>query len=260
MRYRISIILLISLVAQSASAQNAYDPGRFHLGVKGGFNATAIFQQQNYGQTLMDYVVPVHAVGGLVAQYRFDRMSYLVIEAAYQGLGQTHEDFFKRKEFYKNIKLNYIVVPVMYKLVLNEPKSQYNAAAKFTNPKFYLIGGLQPGFLASAEIRYEINDLQTDFITFITEGGNPNLEEIQNMDPPEEDEDLYNGFDLSVVGGLGMFVRFQREWSLFVEIRGGLSLTDINAEEWRLPSSSGSYRASRNMFIGLQVGLAYKIF
>ena len=241
-------------------AQEAYDAGRFHLGIKGGFNATAIFFQQNYGQTLMDYLVPVYPVVGVSSRFRMSRSSYLVVEAAYQGMGQRHEDFIKRKDFYKNIKLNYIVVPVMYKLVLNEKASQYEAASTFSNNRWYLMGGLQPGYLTSAAIRYEIDGRQTDFVSFITEGGNPNLEEIQSMDPPQEDEDLYNSFDLSLVGGIGMFLRFQPKWMVFVEVRGGVSLLDINAEEWRLPSSSGSYNASRNMYFGLHTGIAYKLF
>ena len=208
----------------------------------------------------MDYVIPVRPVIGLTAQYRMSPSSYLVAEVAYQSVGQKHEDHFKRSDFYKNIKLDYLAVPLMYKLVLNAQKSRYDAATRFSNNKWYLMGGLQPAYLLSAAVRYEIDDQQTDFISFVTEGGNNNQEQIQSMGPPENDEDLYNNFDLSLVGGVGMFMRFQPRWILLVEIRGGLSLLDINAEEWRLPSSSGSYNASRNMFIGIHAGIAYKLF
>lgn len=237
-----------------------FDPGKLHIGFRGGFNAVGISPQHNYGQNLMSYKIPLRPSFGLTSQVRLGIKSYVQADLLYQQMGQKHEDFFKGSEFYKDIRLNYVVVPVQFKYVLNPLRTGYDAAATFRNPNWYIAGGLQPGFMTSASIRHEINGQLTDFIGFITEGGNPNEEEIRAMDPPASDEDLYNAFDLSVVGSAGFFTRFQQKWIIFVDIRGGFSLLDINAETWRLPAPSGNYFASRNAFIGISAGLAYKIF
>ena len=180
----IQAVLIVGVTA-TTWAQSAHDLGRFHLGIKGGFNTSVVFLQQNYGQTELDYRFPVSPVAGLSMQYRFGLKSYLVAEVSYQPVGLEHEDRVKKMDLYKRVKLNYLAIPVMYKLVLGEPVSKYERAAKFGNTRLYLMGGLQPALLMSAESRYTIDDRETDFISFITAGGNPNEEAIAELGQPE---------------------------------------------------------------------------
>lgn len=237
-----------------------FEPGVFFVGIKGGLNATAMAPQHNYGQVLLDYKVPIRPMAGLSFMYHVGARSQIMLEASYQVMGQNHDVFARRTGFLRNTKQQYLVFPVLYKLILNKPEGRYGTAATFYNTHWYLVAGVQPGILLASDIRYEVNDNETDFISFITEGGNPNLDQIEAMMPPEHDEDLYNDFDLSLTGGVGLFRRISSRWQVFAEIRGGFSVLDVNIEEWRLPSGSGSYFGTFNMFIGVQAGMAYRIF
>ena len=178
MRYLAIIVTLFLLTAQAIIGQSAIRaPGKFYVGAMAGVNATAIFYQNNYGQTEMDYVVPVGFAAGAAMHYRLTQKSHLIAEVSYQQMGQKHDDHFKGKDFYKDINLNYVAVPILYKLILNRKTVGYEAWTNDSKPKWYLLVGIQPSFLISADISYEVDGNQTDFISFITEGGNPNIEE-----------------------------------------------------------------------------------
>jgi hypothetical protein len=261
MRYLTVIVSLFLLSAQAIVGQSISNaPGKLYLGAQAGVNATAIFFQNNYGQTEMDYVVPVGFAAGLAMHYRLTPKSHLIAEVSYQQMGQEHDDHFKKMDFYKDINLTYIAIPVMYKIILNRKTIGYEAGVKQSKPKWYLAGGIQPSFLVSANIRYEVDGNQTDFISFVTEGGNPNLEEILANGPPEDDKELYKSTDISLVGAAGFHTNIQPSVVGFVEMRGSLSILDINAEKWQLPGPSGTYNWSRNMSFGLYVGVVFKIW
>jgi outer membrane protein with beta-barrel domain len=261
MRYLAIIVSLFMLTAQTVAGQSAaYSPGKFYMGAIAGVNATAIVFQNNYGQTEMDYVVPVGFAAGAAMHYRLTQKSHLIVEVSYQQMGQKHDDHFKDMDFYKDINISYIGIPVLYKLVLNKAAVGYEAGVNFSRPKWYLLGGFQPSILVSAKVRHEINGSQTDFISFITEGGNPNLEEILINGQPSDDKELYNNFDISFIGAAGFHAHIQPSIIGFVELRGGIGLLDINSEPWQLPGPSGTYNWSRNLFIGLHAGMIFKIF
>ena len=258
--YLVLIVSAILLYCHADGQADRFDPGKLHIGIKGGLNVTAIAPQNNYGQVLMDYKVPIRPMVGVSIMYQTGKRTQLVVEANYQVMGQNHEVFARKTDFEKYIKQQYLYFPVLFKFVLNKPEGVYGSAATFYNTHWYLTGGIQPGVLLGSDIRYEINDSETDFISFITEGGNPNLDQIESMEPPTEDEELYTEFDLGLTGGAGLFKRINARWQVFAELRGGISIIDVNAEEWRLPAGSGNYFASYNMFFGVEAGLAYKLF
>jgi hypothetical protein len=261
MRYLTIIVTLILLSAQALTGQSrAYSSSRLYAGFMAGMNATAIFFQNNYGQTEMDYVVPVGFAGGVAMHYRLTAKSHLVVEASYQIMGQKHDDHFKNMDFYKDINLSYIAIPVLYKFILNKNQIGYAAGARAAKPKWYVLGGFQPSFLLKANVRYEVDGNQTDFISFITEGGNPNLDQILVNGQPKDDKALYNDFDIMFIGALGMHTNIQPKVIGFVEGRGGISLLDLNAETWQLPGPSGTYNWSRNLSIGIHAGIIFQIF
>jgi len=261
MRYLTIIVSLFILSAHTVVGQSAaYSPGKFHMGFIAGANATAIVFQNNYGQTEMDYVVPAGLTIGASMHYRFTQKSHLIVEATYQQLGQKHDDHIKNMDFYKDINLNYVSIPILYKLVLNRSSVGYEAGATYSKPKWYLLGGFQPSLLLSANVRHEIDGNHTDFISFITEGGNPNLEEILTNGQPEDDKELYNDVDISFVGGAGFHTHIQPSIIGFVELRGGIGLLDINADKWQLPGPNGTYNWSRNLFFGIYAGMVFRIF
>jgi len=261
MRYLAIIVSLVILSSQAVVGQSSsHAPGKFYMGAMAGVNATAIFFQNNYGQTEMDYVVPVVLVAGAAMHYRLTPKSHFILEFSYQKMGQTHDDHFKGMDFYKDINLNYVAIPILYKLILNKHTTGYEEWANQAKLKWYLIAGVQTSLLLSADIRYVVEGNQTDFISFITEGGNPNLEEILTNGAPEDDKELYNHTDISLIGAVGFQTDIQPSVVGFVEMRGGFSLLDINAEAWRLPGPSGTYNWSRNLSIGVYMGVLISIW
>ena len=250
------------LTTQVGSAQDRkpFEAGKFYLGIKAGGNLTAAPFQNNYGQREMDYAFAMGLNGGLFAELHLTGKWYLRGEIAYQQQKQEYTDSFKKQDFEKSIQLNYAVFPVMCQYLFGKTGVGFDAAATFKKPKFYLAAGLQPGVVISGSDRYRINGQNTDFIDFITEGGNPNADEIALNKPPESVEDLYQSFDLLFIGAAGIRQNLRNNVMFFAEARGGIGLLDINAEDWRLPSDDGTYHASRNLFLGLHVGIAVSLF
>ena len=249
-----SIFIAIVLIL---SAQSAMGQGRLSAGLRGGFNAVAIFPENSYGQRKLGYQIPIRPYIGLASQYEFGSRSAISLDIMFQRMGTRHEDRAKRRDFYKDIRLDYLVLPVMYKLILNPGGGRFDRSARRDEPKWFLSAGAQPGFLLSANNRYEVNGNRTDLISFITEGGNPNFDAIEQNGTPESDEELYQSFDLSFVGAAGVQLYAQSNLKIIFELRGGFSLVDINASQWRLPDENGNYYASRNMFIGANMSVCF---
>lgn len=227
------------------------------LGVRTGFHAVAVFPEASYGQRKLDFKIPIRPAIGLAATFWLSPRSAISTDILYQRMGTTQEGTAKRRMFYKDMRLDYVVVPLMYRLTLNPVAGTFAMAARNTEPRWYLAGGVQPGFLAAANNTYEVDGNRTDFISFITEGGNPNFDQIEQNGTPESDKELYQSFDLSFTGAAGVELYVQKGIRVLVEVRGGLSLLDINAEQWRLPDDSGNYYASRNMFFGLNMAVLF---
>jgi len=259
-RYLVLTLLAFLYLNQVVGQVDRFDVGKLHIGLHGGFNMTAIAPQHNYGQVLLDYKVPVRPMAGLAMMYQTGPRGQLVLEANYMVMGQNYEDFAKGIELRREVRKDYLVIPLMYRLILNKSHGAYGTAATFYNTNWYLTAGIQPGILLSSESRYEVKGAEADFISYITAGGNPNDDEITNLEPPENSEELFQPFDLSLVGGGGLFKRVGPRWQVYLEIRGGFSIMDVNAEDWRLPAGSGNYFGSYNMFIGLHGGVTYKLF
>ena len=248
----IGLVTIAILLGPSAHGQS-----NLRVGFRAGFNTVAIFPEASYGQRKMDFKIPVRPSIGLSTDFRISSRSSIALDILYQRIGTKQEGFFKRKDFYKDIRLDYLVLPVTYRLTLNSPAGTFESAARSRDPKWYIGAGLQPGFLISANTTYEIDGNRTDFISFISEGGNPNFDQIEQNGTPDEARDLYNSFDLSVIGIAGVEIYIQRYLHVLIELRGGLSVLDINAEEWQLTDEKGNYYASRNMFFGVNMAVVF---
>lgn len=259
-RLTLCAVLLFCLPFYGWSQSKPYEAGKFYAGIKGGGNLVLILNQNNYGQIEMSYTTTLGLNAGAYLEYKLGGRSYITVEAAYQRQGQDYSDFFKRMQFDKSIVLDYVVFPVMYRFMLKSEGPGFEAAATFNNPKIYFSGGLQPGILTRAESSWRIDGQTTDFISFITEGGNPNSEQIGENGMPESTEDLFQKMDLVLVLGAGIRQNIQNNLMWFVEARGGIGLVDINAEEWRLPNAKGEYHKSRTGFLGIHVGLAFRLY
>ena len=265
MKRNVLLILLWILLAgigslEAQRARSPYEPGTLYLGLKAGGHLKIIANQNNYGQFEMAYKPAIGLAGGIYLQYNLNSWSSLLIEGVYQQQGQKYSDSFKGKQYDKTISLDYLAFPVLYRYLLSGKSGAYDKALKFNQPKWFIEGGIQPAILVSADASWTIDGQATDFLSFITDGGNPNLEQIEANGQPASAEELFKDFDVVLVVGAGFQQDLQNNIRWYVELRGGIGLLDINADKWRLPNKEGIYGASRNSFLGIQVGLSFSLY
>lgn len=231
-----------------------------HIGIKGAGQIIGIANQNNYGQNEMRYNLPFGLAAGISAQYSLTERGALLAEVNYQEQGQFYSDVFRAMKFVKLVEMQYITAPIAYKHYIGDLNIGYSGIGNIGAPQWYVMGGLQFGYLLDSDITWEINNQPVDFFSFVTQGGNANTDDILESGIPEDDKAFYRTFDLVFIAAGGFHMSLSEALVLSTEVRGGIGLTDINAEEWRLPNREGKYGASRTTFLGLHVGLAIQLF
>lgn len=258
---KITIFCCAFMTFGSISAQD----GGFFAGINASGNATIVANQQNYGQKEMDYdAVTFHPSFGLTIGYDLDGANQLSIGAGLQKGGQKYKDGYGNgDQLRKEIKLDYINIPITYTHVFGEDPG--------TGTKFFVSVGPQFSLLQTAEVSHTVNsaDVTLNQFAIHVAGGGPaynfNAAELLTLTTagePADDKDLFKGVDVQGFLGLGIQSYLSENLFLTVELRGGGSITDINAEEWQLDGYKDGerqeYEPSRNVFGGLRIGLNYK--
>ncbi len=255
-------MLLVTFFSMQSFAQ-----GGLYLGLNGSGNATIVANQMNYGQKEMDYdAVTFHPFFGLELGYDLNGGSMLSLGANLQQTGQKYKDGFGNGDkLKKEIKLNYLSIPITYRFVVGGAKDPNHGT------KFFIALGPQFSLLQKAEVTHNVNgkDVTLEaFANHVAGGGAPynfNSAEINKLTTngePANDKDLFASMDIQGFVGLGIQSFLSQSFFITLELRGGGSLTDINAEAWRLDGYKDGqrqkYAASRNVFAGLRLGLNYK--
>ena len=249
-----------SLVCVALSASGQYAPNQkppLAFGVKVNAGVAGIANQNNYGQNEMDYQANLGYGGGISASWHLDPSNSMFIEATYQTSGQKYADNFKNNAFRKEIRYKMISVPVAFRHMLSPADAGYSGVGSGFKPHWYLIGGVQVDRIMSPEVDWYLNGTAVDFTTFVLEGGNPNSEEIVSMGAPSEDRELFAQWDLMFICGGGFRIQANPQTAFSLEARGGIGLTDLNADAWQLKNHRGVYGASRNMLLGLHAGVHF---
>lgn len=260
LRNRVFILTIGTCLSVALTGQEfTFDKKALHIGIKGAAQVYGIVNQNNYGQKEMEYSVPVGLAGGLSFQYKFNARSYLLAEVLYQEQGQRYRDNFNDKSFEKRVVLNYFNVPVLFKYMVSKNAAGYQGV-NIARPRWFASGGIQVGKLTSGDIEWKINNALTNFSTFVSDGGNPNQALLEENGVPADDLDFFREVDVVFVTAFGFHSEINPYILTTIELRGGIGLTDINAETWRLPNRRGVYGASRTTFLGIHAGIAVRIF
>lgn len=255
MRLSLAVITVLSCA-------NAYSQKGFHLGLSGTFSSTWILNQNNYGtlepfkqayvkQSEMDYLSTWGGNGGISLGYQFTKNFGLKAELQYNVTGQKYEDNFEgpatvpvgndsvtmgsasvRVNVKRNIKLQYIQIPVMFKVL----------AGKNEKAKFLFCIGPQIGFRTYASEEVKVGDIPYN---------NLPLTPAQKFKPVDIGLALQTGVEVYPLP------------YLFIDIAlsayGGLN--DLNGKamkelEWYSKNDVG-YQKSYNFRAGLLVGVHY---
>jgi hypothetical protein len=233
-----SVILLMA--AFSASAQQLY------FGAQGTGLSTWITNQQNYGRPSMDYVATFGGGGNITIGYDFNKHIGLQLQAGFAKLGQKFKDTQvindTTNEYTRNVKLNYIQLPLLFK---------YRSSGDVA--RFYLMAGPQFDFLLSANQSYYKNAIAYDD-TFL----NPYTNDWEKLG--EEDiTNRYTSFDIFARLDLGVDITIVKNLFINTGLSFAYGLTDINADNYRINDSDGNYNPSHNIAIGFNVGINYAL-
>lgn len=266
---KLSLILytLLSVCFIFTGTLSAQD-GKFFVGIEGAYNAHVIANQQNYGQRELDYDgVTYKPAYGVKVGYNFNGRSVVSIGAGFIQGGQKYfdDDYGNGDELKRTVQLKYLSIPITYRQIFSNTDNIYHGT------KMYVEAGAQINLLQSAAVTHIVNGNDVtllEFATYDTGDGpftNPHesviKENVEADGEPEEDADLFEDTDIRGFIGLGVVIYLSENFSLDIGLQGGISVTDINDDDWRLKGLHAGalheYEPSRNAFGGLNVGLKY---
>jgi len=145
MRKLFSVICFVLILAElPAVAQK-----QLYFGLQGTAMNTWITNQNNYDPTRADmtYAATFGGGGNVNIGFDFNKHIGLLLQVGYAKLGQKSKQSIGDTNYTRNIKLNYLQVPLMFK---------YRSSGEVA--QFYLMVGPQFNFLLSAEQEYYKND------------------------------------------------------------------------------------------------------
>jgi hypothetical protein len=231
-----ALLALLLLASFPALAQKG-----LYFGIAGTAQSTLITNQNNYGLPEMDYKTTFGGAANLNVGFDFTNHLGIKIEVGYGRYGQKYTDKRDSSTFDRDIKLNYLTIPIMLKCRIGGPLV-----------KFYIAIGPQFNMLLSAKQTYNKNDLPyMDDIDDITH----NTFKIGKEDIKERfsSSDIYARIDL------GIDIIIIRHLMIEAGIKFGYGLMDINAADYRIKDHSGAYHPSHNVFGGITLGLNYHL-
>jgi opacity protein-like surface antigen len=237
MKKILTLALFAVLLAGPLMAQK-----EMYFGISGTGLSSVITNQNNYGLPFeMDYKAAFG--GGVNANVGFDfnKNIGLKLEIGYAKLGQKYEDTYKDTLYTRNIRLNYLQIPLLFK---------FRTSGEVA--RFYVMAGPQFNILLSASQEYLKSG--ADFDSLYKPGTWPKPVLISQKTITER----FASFD--IMGRLDLGVDISLGKSLFINV--GLTMAygflDINATDYQIPNySSGDYNPSHNIYGGLNFGINY---
>ena len=232
------ICLVLFLSAGTAVAQK-----RLYFGLQGTAMNTWITNQNNYDPTRADMTYAATFGGGGNVNIGFDFNDHLglVLQVGYAKLGQKSKQMIGDTNYTRNVKLNYLQIPLMFK---------YRSSGEVV--RFYVMAGPQFDFLLSAEQEYYKNDA-----SFYDESTINPITHKPILIGESKITERYTTYDIFARLDLGVDIKLMKSLFLNTGLTFAYGLTDINATDWRINNNSGVYNPSHNVAIGFNVGINY---
>lgn len=229
---------------------------KMYAGVNGTLAAPVIINQNNYGQRELPYEVFLSANYGVQFGFETSLNSAIQIEINYTNNGQSYAGSYTGGSLKKDLRLQYIHVPVWYKFNFKRDTAEIRSGSKW-----YGAAGLFAGFLLNADMTLSSGNSETDFYSFsFVDNDNINTADLNRLLPQRgnpEYKELFNSFDFGVGVALGVDIYLSTKIKLNIELRGLLGIPDINAKDWQLPNRYNEYGASRSFNGGLNAGISF---
>jgi hypothetical protein len=213
-----------------------------YFGIAGTVQSTWITNQNNYGLPDMDYKSTYGGAANLNVGFDFTNHLGIKIEIGYGKFGQKATDTRDSSTFNRDIKLNYLTIPIMLKYHVGGPLI-----------KFYIAIGPQFNMLMAAKQTY-------------TKNGLPFMDDVDDTITgstfkvgKEEIKERFSSSDIYARMDLGLDVTLVRHLMIEFGIKFGYGLMDLNAADYRIKDHSGTYHPSHNVFGGVTLGLNYHL-
>jgi len=212
--------------ARKVAKGDSYDQTGFYFGANGALNVSFIMHQFSYGGKELDYAQTIRGAGGLIMGYNIIHNFGIAVEGYYSGQGQNYEDN-SGVPMRKEIKLDYLQVPVMLKLMSGLCRSQ-----------FYIMAGPQFGFLQSESIT---------------------INGVTQHPPTENGGSFFVNHDLSARFEIGDDLQLIGNLYFHGGLNFNMGFNDINQPALRRDYPSHPYQSSNNAWGGANIGLHYMV-
>ena len=237
MRKTLSAMLLAMILAPALLMAQK----QLYFGLAGTGLSSVITNQNNYGLPFeMDYKVTFGGAGNATIGFDFNKSVGLRLEIGVSKLGQNYKDNYKDTVYTRNIKLNYLQLPLMFK---------FRTGGEIA--KFYVMAGPQFNILLAASQQYLKQEVIFDEYYRPVDWSEPILIGKETI------TERYNALD--IMGRVDFGTDIQLTGNLF--LNAGLTLaygfTDINASDYQIPDKDGNYNPSHNFYGGITFGINY---
>jgi hypothetical protein len=231
-----ALLALLLITSIPALAQKG-----FYIGIAGTAQSTWIINQENYGLKPLNEVSTLGGSGNINVGYDFTNHIGIKVEFGYGTFGQKYSKTIGDSAFSRNIKLNYFMIPVLFKYRVGGPVV-----------KFYFAIGPQFNMLMSANQTYTLNG-ETFDTTLKTISGKPFEVGLAGI------KDRFASMDIFARMDLGLDITLVKHLMIEFGLKLGYGLMDINATDYQLKDKDGNYNKSHNVFGGLTLGINYRL-
>jgi hypothetical protein len=231
-----ALLALLLLTCVPALAQKG-----LYFGIAGTYQSIWITNQENYGLHPLSEKSTFGGAGNINIGYDFTNHVGLKIEIGYGRFGQDYNKTRNDSVFSRQVNLNYLTIPVLFKYRVGGPVV-----------KFYLAIGPQFNMLMSANQTYTVNG-ETFMDTLKTISGKQFIAGQSSI------KDRFSSMDVFARMDLGLDITLVKHLMIEFGIKLGYGLMDINATDYRLKDDTGNYNASHNIFGGLTLGINYRL-
>ena len=263
----IRILRYICLVVLTTAVIPSQAQKGFYIGFAGNVNASLILNQNTYGvkwnlPVNRDFELAYDATLGFGGNakfgYNFKEQIGLEWHAGYQAMGMNYFDEDQNMVVHdKSISLDYVTIAMAFRYTSIFKKNRYKREQKV---RLAIVAGPQFGILTRASLNYT---LESEFLglTFDDDGVNyPFAFNLYNetfyTTPVSNDRDFFSTIDAGILFQVGIDI-YPKPWFYIAPvITSYIGLTDINASAFRQHSG---YAATRNAFIGLNLGMGFYI-
>jgi len=233
-KYILSLAIFFS-ISFTVKVQ-AQQRGSMWVNVISGVNNTWIINQNAYGNQEVEYSSAFGLTGGVGMSYFYNRHWGFNGSVLASKLGQNYKGYQAGAVAERDVKLLYLEMPLL--IMRNVPGMLYPTWISF-GPDILM--------LLNAEQKYN------------RDGGSnlPNPEGMYQGDTKDRFKPIDVAFNLSL--NRMYTLNYSRKLMLLLSLNSAVGLTDINKTAWQIPNKHDVYGRSHNFYIGVKVGLMYKM-